>query len=524
MKNAIKLFLSISVAIVCINTITFAQWLQNGSNLYYNNGNVGIGTTTPGAPFNLVGGHGSTFARLTLPSANNGANTGEVNLQLWVSEPAITWDGAGIGANVTNNGGTPAGFGRINTSIGQSYIRFLANGGGMAFNTTNNTGTPFQTMYLKDGNVGIGTTTPQNKLDVNGNASVTGNVIATGAIYAQTTTGSGMFLAGGNDATFNDINIANTVGIFGNYNPAVASLKLGNTGGTISGYNGNIGIGTTAPGAKLGFADVYSTATPDGITWYNPNPTAYGIHKTAGSWAAPDYQQLRLGWETGIILDPGTAYGKSYVDIKGGGLKVTNITTTGQSIFTTPGSVSGETSTLKLYSTFANYPADKFPRYSARITSGYAGGVWGTEYLAIGVGGSDNAFIDPKEQMRINANGSVSIGTTDPKGYKLAVAGSIVAEKLVVKLQSNWPDNVFEESYNLRSLNEVENFIKENKHLPEIPSAKEMETKDGIDVGTIQTKLLQKIEELTLYMIEQKKEIETLKQENETIKKTITRN
>ena len=110
-------------------------------------------------------------------------------------------------------------------------------------------------------------------------------------------------------------------------------------------------------------------------------------------------------------------------------------------------------------------------------------------------------------------SGNVAIGTTNPQGYKLAVDGNIIAERLVVKLSQNWPDNVFETSYTLRSLEEVEKFVKANKHLPEIPSAKEMETKDGIDVGTIQTKLLQKIEELTLYVIELKKEnIEIKKQ------------
>ncbi len=93
--------------------------------------------------------------------------------------------------------------------------------------------------------------------------------------------------------------------------------------------NGNIGIGTATatatPGARLSFSNVDGgDIGANGITWHNPTPTAYGIHRTAGAWTAPDYQQLRLGWQTGIVIDPGTAYGKSYLDIQGNGLRVTS--------------------------------------------------------------------------------------------------------------------------------------------------------------------------------------------------------
>ena len=100
---------------------------------------------------------------------------------------------------------------------------------------------------------------------------------------------------------------------------------------TINGNGGNVGIGVTNPGAKLSFPDVNSSEDPIGITWCNTcgNTLAYGIHRTAGAWVAPDYQQLRLGWGAGIILDPGAANGKSYVDIQGGGLKVTTINNVG---------------------------------------------------------------------------------------------------------------------------------------------------------------------------------------------------
>lgn len=110
-----------------------------------------------------------------------------------------------------------------------------------------------------------------------------------------------------------------------------------------------------------------------------------------------------------------------------------------------------------------------------------------------------------------NLGGVVSIGTTAaPTGFKLAVAGKIIAEEIVVKLQANWADYVFEDDYKLSSLAEVKQYIKKHKHLPGIPSAKEVE-ENGITVGEMNTLLLKKIEELTLYIIQQNEEIESLK-------------
>ncbi|MCA6381037.1 MAG: hypothetical protein IM613_06790 [Cytophagales bacterium] len=88
--------------------------------------------------------------------------------------------------------------------------------------------------------------------------------------------------------------------------------------------SGNVGIGTASPGAKLSFSDLTGSAAADGITWYSPSPLDYGIFKTSGSWNAPNYQQLKLKWATGIVLDPGSSYGKSFVEIGGGGLRVTS--------------------------------------------------------------------------------------------------------------------------------------------------------------------------------------------------------
>ncbi|WP_143070736.1 tail fiber protein [Flagellimonas taeanensis] len=113
------------------------------------------------------------------------------------------------------------------------------------------------------------------------------------------------------------------------------------------------------------------------------------------------------------------------------------------------------------------------------------------------------------ELMSLLSNGNVGIGTTTPDA-KLTVKGRIHGEEIKVDLSVPGPDYVFREGYDLKSLEEVQNHIKEHGHLPNIPSAKEMEA-NGIQLGEMNMKLLEKIEELTLYVIQLKKENELMK-------------
>ena len=112
-------------------------------------------------------------------------------------------------------------------------------------------------------------------------------------------------------------------------------------------------------------------------------------------------------------------------------------------------------------------------------------------------------------------NDRVGIGTINPQ-YKLDVVGTIRAQEIIV--ENTGADFVFADDYQLRPLSEVKAFITENKHLPEIQSAKEMQ-ENGVSVSELQTKLLQKIEELTLYLIQQEQTISELRQEVEYLKK-----
>ncbi|UTW63056.1 hypothetical protein KFE98_02560 [bacterium SCSIO 12741] len=122
--------------------------------------------------------------------------------------------------------------------------------------------------------------------------------------------------------------------------------------------------------------------------------------------------------------------------------------------------------------------------------------------------------------MRIDWDGTVAIGNKDEtkytydqttgQKYMLAVDGHLIAELVRVKLHGDWPDFVFAKDYERLSLSELEDYIETNQHLPGIPNSDCVE-EQGIDLGEMNRLLLQKIEELTLYMIEQEKEIEELK-------------
>jgi hypothetical protein len=124
---------------------------------------------------------------------------------------------------------------------------------------------------------------------------------------------------------------------------------------------------------------------------------------------------------------------------------------------------------------------------------------WAAEKgFAVSHQGIKRVFLSISGNSYLNG-GNVGIGTNNPTEL-LSVNGNIRAKKLIVT-QNGWPDYVFSKNYKLRSISEVENFINTNKHLPDMPSAKDVEEK-GLDIGKTQTALLKKIEELTLYTIE----------------------
>lgn len=138
-------------------------------------------------------------------------------------------------------------------------------------------------------------------------------------------------------------------------------------------------------------------------------------------------------------------------------------------------------------------------------------------YLRIG----GNGGTEPSQgAINIDYNGNVAIGTLNTTaGYKFGVNGSAVFDAVTVKSFSSnnpkatpWADYVFDRNYQLPTLESLGEYIRQNRHLPGIPTAAEVE-KNGIDLGATQARLLEKIEQLTLYTIDLQKQVDALKQQ-----------
>jgi hypothetical protein len=131
----------------------------------------------------------------------------------------------------------------------------------------------------------------------------------------------------------------------------------------------------------------------------------------------------------------------------------------------------------------------------------------------------NNLWSTPYVGKNIFTMSPVSIGTTYmPAGYQLAIDGSAIATSVTVKVYANWPDYVFQKKHRLPTLLDVQSYIDQNHHLPEIPSAEQIE-KDGLNLGEMNKLLVKKVEELTLYLIGQQKQIDQLKKQLNTILK-----
>jgi hypothetical protein len=121
--------------------------------------------------------------------------------------------------------------------------------------------------------------------------------------------------------------------------------------------------------------------------------------------------------------------------------------------------------------------------------------------------------------ITIKQSGNVGIGTTSPQ-YPLSVNGIVQAKEVLVN--TGWSDYVFAPNYRVKPLSEVASYIKANGHLPDIPSAKETEAK-GVSLGEMQSKLLAKVEELTLHMIEEHDRNDRLERQNRELQERIAR-
>jgi hypothetical protein len=306
--------------------------------------------------------------------------------------------------------------------------------------------------------------------------------------------------------------------------PYWSNTEMGANTRMIVHNNGNVGIGVSVPNKKLVVQGEIGLGNSDGLS-YN------GIRRTG---VATEYFNTLTGVATNIIHNFTNNVGGSLLSItNGGNIGIGTITpTTKFEILDATGITLRHSQTVNTAGTFRIFGG----AYSSNKLNGLVFNTAAT-YNQISVGGGTalgetatliNFYTTPtvgtlnvgEERMRINNLGQVGIGTTTiPTDYRLAVAGNVIAEKIKVKKQSSgWPDFVFSPNYKLPSLTEVEAFVIQNSHLSEIPSANEIE-KDGQDLGEMNRLLLKKVEELTLYLIEQSKEIKLLKSKVEQLEK-----
>ena len=399
------------------NVSPWGTWIQSTdrSNLSLNyplllnpnGGPVGIGTTTPRTSLDVIGGVSQTYggANQYYQSAGN---------EYWRIYPAYSDGAYYISRGAQNPGGTGA----------LDLYKFKGNGtldilnGGLT--TT--------------GNVGIGTTSPTGKLDILGSS-------ATNA-YTAPADQADLRVLSSQNRSFDGgiIEIGGASGATGYiktaaYNVAAGSMIFGtrrNSTDTtmqptmILDYNGNVGIGTTAPNASLDIWKSYNAGT-DSLRFSFNDGSAYwmGIQPYVAGPANVGYR-----------------------------FRTNNVNTT-------------------------------------------------------------------VDALAITGDGNVGIGTLNPT-QKLAVNGTIRAKEIIV--DTGWADYVFDPNYRLAPLSEVEQHIKAEKHLPGIPSAQEI-AEHGVSMGDMQAKLLSKIEELTLHMIQQEKRavaqdarIDRLEQENRQLR------
>ena len=432
------------------------------------------------------------------------------------------------------------------------------------------------TTFKQDGKVGVGTSSPNYKLDVNGDVS-------TKSLYIPDLGVSGTsLLKVGNDTFFTDIDVANTIGLYGAQDSSKGGLRLGSSGSYLFGSNGNVGVGVINPNEKLQIGNAFSfhdgghevigfNYSASGATDLDSNKYAAEIRfdgvngvlnigvsssltnapssklliskdgniNFSGPLSIPDLgvpgiKHLSIGNDT-FFTDTDAAniiglYGAQ--DNSKGGLRLGS---SGPSLFGSNGNIGiGTTSpnsklevngdiTVGNSTTVGSYinvvGAGSHQSFGLQLGSA-ANADSRASILSHTTTGDLSFSVQENLAMTINGSGDVGIGTSYTHGFKLGVDGAVAALEVKIATYGNWPDYVFNDTYNLPTLKEVESHIKEKGHLKNIPSAEEIK-KDGFFLGDMNSKLLQKIEELTLYTIEQEKRIEAQNNELQSQKEKI---
>lgn len=309
-----------------------------------------------------------------------------------------------------------------------------------------------------DGKIGIGTTNPAYNLH-----------LSNGDLFVESSVGK----------------------IILGYNSGGSQWRLGTTGAgadmrwyTYNGttetpihyfqQNGNVGIGTGIP-VPIGRLEVRGIGTTS-------STNTFVLRSSSGDTLMRVRDDGRIG-----IGYNGTTYGRT-INLGGTGI---NLYTSNEAAF--GGAIFPTDTSLVLWSNSNS-----------------------NNYLVLQPSWGNTGIGTYTPNAKFHLNGAQLIGNNSARiatGFALSVDGKVIAENFTTLDSGSWPDYVFENDYKLPSLAEVQQFIEKNKHLPNVPSAAQIE-KEGINLGEMNKKLMEKVEELTLYIIEMDKRIKELEQKS----------
>ena len=496
------------LAVIAVVTVILSVSV-NAQNTFPSSGNVGVGTTTPDYKLHIKDGTGGAqlkFQRgIGLATIDQDFNVSD----LYISAP----DGLLLnvfGGNVGIGTHAPDYKLPIKDGIGGAQLKFQRGTGLATINQDFNV----SDLYISapaglllnafGGKVGVGTATPAQQLHIANDGGSGGTYL-----YVQ------------------DLNATNAGGIYVGSYQGNSLIQTGAAGKAIAFWDytgekmriasgGNVGINTINPLAKLQVQN-------GSVLFDGPFVGAIGATPVSGAGVRMMWIPAKAAFRAGIVIGAWDDANIGYASFASGNdTKASGVTSSAMGYATIASGVlsfaagsetsaSGQVSTaFGLGTTAQSYNSFVLGAYNYNPGT-YNSTTWvATDpLLAIGNGTGPSAR---SNAVTVFKNGNVLIGNpatvTTPAGYKLYVEQGILTEKLKVGIKSgaNWSDYVFSKNYKLIPLEELERFVQKNKHLPNIPSGDEM-VKDGLDVAAMDAKLLEKIEELTLYIIDLNKRL-----------------
>ncbi|HWR33222.1 MAG TPA: hypothetical protein VN451_06845 [Chitinophagaceae bacterium] len=445
-----------------------STWTLSGSNQYSNvAGNVGIGIGAPTSKLHLIGNLLQDNGTITMNNA-----VAAIQLQ--------------------------------NTGVNKGFLQLSGNNLTLGTNNGNDLG---KFVIGMDGSDKV-------FVDSTGNLQIVGEQLASLTEHGHLMLGS-----------TNTLNMVMDMNVIqARNNGAGANLYL-------QPFTGNLGIGSVVPADKVEINGslrlhggsqelkfetdqaVNTTVTPKpGISFIRTNNTLLGRMEYVDTFSFANFMRFRMGDNivNGLTINTSNHTGMGTADPLGR-LHVRGETGIDE-IAINSGNIS-ESATIQFYGSFVEGTASTKRGFvqldGSDLKIGTNSGNTVGRFV-IRTDGADRVFVDEA--------GIVSIGTqTAAAGYMLRLGGKMICEEVKVKLQGNWPDYVFNKNYNLLSFSELEKYIQVNHHLPSIPPAAEIQ-QNGFELGDMQKRLLEKVEELTLYILQLHKEIELLKKANPSVK------